>query len=317
MIKFMKGYKKYVMYYLSIILLVFVTACDAKQEFKGILWKVSDPKGKINDKEFYILGTMHVVSTKDLKVSQKIMRRFNRSSLIVFEADPSRLTGNTQGFMNTNLSDYIDIETKAKLVAYLTESGFRKSQIDKALQFHPYAILAYLGDTAKPTKRAQEQYEFSRLPKYPGVDSRLLQSAKESGKKIEFLETDGDVMRIWIETCPNKIENSLAIAYATDLLTGAKQIDESFLDAYLAFEKGDTQHLKNWFLSMEAQNSTNILIQQKCSVIPRNFFWKSKIADLLREDGNTLVLVGAAHLLGPKSLVELLRAEGYVLEEVE
>lgn len=305
--------------YLIVLLcsLLLLSACSAAPEFKGFLWKVTDPKHKKLETEFYILGSIHTVSTVNLKFSQKILSRFERSSTVVLEDDPSRLSAAIQEMTSTNLRNYIDLETETKLVDYLAEVGFQKPQIDKVLRFHPYALLIYLNDTAKPTRGALEKYDFRKIPKYPGVDTMLLQSARDAGKNIKFLETDADVMRIWIETCSSKTENSAAISHAIDLLTGAKQVDKRFYDAQLAFEKGDTQHLKNWYFSRETQQSISMSINKKCSIVPRNFFWKSKIIDHLRGDDNTLVIVGAAHLLGKNSLVELLRAEGFKLEMVE
>lgn len=293
-----------------------LTACAAEPEFKGMLWKVTDPSTKRNGKELHILGSIHKVSTQNLKFSQEIRRSFERSSTIVLEGNPDLLSVDIQALTNMNLKNYIDLETESKLVAYLVEIGLRKAQIDYVLRLHPYALLRYLNDEGKRTKRALEKYDFRNIPKYPGVDAILLWSARNGGKSIKFLETDDDVARIWIETCPSKTENSVAISHSIDLLTGAKQISKNFLEAFLAFEKGDTQHFKDWYLSEETQQSADNTTNQKCSVVPRNFFWKSKIIDHLKSAESTLMIVGAAHLLGKGSLIELLQNEGFVLEEL-
>jgi uncharacterized protein len=300
-----------------IISLLLFTACEAKPEFKGILWKVTDPKHNKQDRKFYILGSIHTVSKQDIYFSQAIRTSLEGASTVVLESDPDRVVGDIQRFTNTNLSSYIDEETKNKIVAYLTETGFQKTQIEKAMLFHPYALFRYLSETAKPTKRALEKYQYPKILKYPGIDSRLMRLATDGRKTIEFLETDDDVMRIWSEMCPSKAEYSAIISQVIDHLTGAKQVDKRIYEAHLAFEQGNTLHLTNWFLSSEYQQSAGVSIIRKCSLVPRNFFWKNKIIDYLRSDENTLVVVGAAHLLGKDSLVELLRAEGFVLEAVD
>ena len=89
--------------------LLLLSACNAAPEFNGILWKVTDPEHKKLDKEFYILGSIHTVSTQNLKFSQEIISRFKRSSTVVLEGDPSRLSVEIQEMTNKNLRNYIDL----------------------------------------------------------------------------------------------------------------------------------------------------------------------------------------------------------------
>jgi uncharacterized protein YbaP (TraB family) len=47
----------------------------------------------------------------------------------------------------------------------------------------------------------------------------------------------------------------------------------------------------------------------------RNKRWVSGIEALLKEDKNVLVIVGAGHLVGPDSLVDLLQDKGYSVKQ--
>jgi len=51
-------------------------------------------------------------------------------------------------------------------------------------------------------------------------------------------------------------------------------------------------------------------------VTKRNSAWVPKIDELLKRKDDALVVVGAAHLVGKVGLVELLRAKGYVVEQM-
>lgn len=51
-------------------------------------------------------------------------------------------------------------------------------------------------------------------------------------------------------------------------------------------------------------------------IVDRNARMAGKIADLLRQGGAYFVVVGAAHLVGEESIVNLLRREGYRLEKL-
>jgi uncharacterized protein YbaP (TraB family) len=51
-------------------------------------------------------------------------------------------------------------------------------------------------------------------------------------------------------------------------------------------------------------------------VVQRNKNWAVKIDDLIKRDVDTLVIVGAAHLVGHENLLELLRGRGYKIEQM-
>jgi uncharacterized protein YbaP (TraB family) len=50
-------------------------------------------------------------------------------------------------------------------------------------------------------------------------------------------------------------------------------------------------------------------------LVERNRNWLPKIEALFARRGHALVVVGAAHLIGPDGLISLLRAKGYVVEQ--
>ena len=50
-------------------------------------------------------------------------------------------------------------------------------------------------------------------------------------------------------------------------------------------------------------------------VVERNRRWSGQIEKMLAEGGGDMVVVGAAHLVGKDSLVEMLKAKGYRVEQ--
>ena len=47
----------------------------------------------------------------------------------------------------------------------------------------------------------------------------------------------------------------------------------------------------------------------------RNKDWILKIEEMLGKSKNTMVIVGAGHLIGPEGIVELLRQKGYTVKQ--
>jgi uncharacterized protein YbaP (TraB family) len=51
-------------------------------------------------------------------------------------------------------------------------------------------------------------------------------------------------------------------------------------------------------------------------ILQRNKNWAPKIEGFLNRNGNVLIIVGAAHLVGKNGVIEMLRQKGYVLEQL-
>jgi len=50
-------------------------------------------------------------------------------------------------------------------------------------------------------------------------------------------------------------------------------------------------------------------------LVERNQKWVEQIEDLSGQDGNSLVVVGAAHFVGDDSILELLKRNGFEVEQ--
>jgi uncharacterized protein YbaP (TraB family) len=51
-------------------------------------------------------------------------------------------------------------------------------------------------------------------------------------------------------------------------------------------------------------------------LVERNKNWMPKIEALFTRRGRALVVVGAAHLVGPDGLLAMLKAKGYTVEQL-
>ena len=51
-------------------------------------------------------------------------------------------------------------------------------------------------------------------------------------------------------------------------------------------------------------------------LVDRNRNWLPKIEALFTRPGRTFVVVGAAHLVGPDGLLQMLKARGYTIEQM-
>jgi uncharacterized protein YbaP (TraB family) len=97
------------------------------------------------------------------------------------------------------------------------------------------------------------------------------------------------------------------------LLQTLKELDmmEKEFDAIVqAWKIGDTKRLEDSLLESFKEYPE---VYQKI-VSERNKNWIPKIEESLKRRGKTMLVVGAAHLVGTDGVVELLRNKGYVVE---
>ncbi|MDO9222179.1 MAG: TraB/GumN family protein [Caulobacter sp.] len=93
-----------------------------------------------------------------------------------------------------------------------------------------------------------------------------------------------------------------------------KQIDEdpAFYDRLIAaWARGDTAAIET--LGLTPMKRVSLYLYDRL-IVQRNRSWTETIAGRLAGSGQTVVIVGAGHLVGPDSLPAMLRAKGFLVE---
>jgi uncharacterized protein YbaP (TraB family) len=86
-------------------------------------------------------------------------------------------------------------------------------------------------------------------------------------------------------------------ALASDMLDSWKTGDDAKLDSILQISHAEEPDIYDRFF------------------IQRNKRWMSKIQRLMKQDEDILIIVGAGHLVGRDSLIELLKKKGYEVQQ--
>jgi uncharacterized protein len=139
-----------------------------------------------------------------------------------------------------------------------------------------------------------------------GVEMYFMDRARSDGKSVAGLETAHDQISVFqnmpLDTQAEYLVSSLEQAH--DL---PKQVDSMVR----AWQRGDTQ----WFeTELKSDLGRDPSLYQ--SVLgARNRKWVPKIEALLNDDKNYLVIVGAGHLAGQGSVIELLKKDGVVVTQ--
>ena len=97
-----------------------------------------------------------------------------------------------------------------------------------------------------------------------------------------------------------------------ETLDELKDIKSEMRDVLSAWRQGDAPRLAA-LLSSEYRAFPSLY---RPLVSDRNQHWLPQVEQLLKGDGNSLVVVGALHLVGDGGLLELLRKKGYKLTQL-
>jgi hypothetical protein len=150
--------------------------------------------------------------------------------------------------------------------------------------------------------------ELQRLgfnPQY-GIDLHFYTRAQADRKESGWLETiEFQLDLLGNMTAPD--QQAFLKQTLEDLEVAAEMADEMMT----AWQTGDTDRLYDiLFKSFQAHPGIENRLLNR-----RNRNWIGQITKMLKTPKNTMVIVGAGHLLGPHGVVELLRQEGYDVKQ--
>ncbi len=273
-------------------LIVLLTAFNIWAE--SSVWVVSFSKAKV-----YLAGSFHMLRASDYPLPAEFFTAYKNSGKIIFEIPPND-TGN-QGQLveflggaiytdGTTLKDHVSSEAYAKAEKFCKERNY---PLELYRLFKPALFVM--------TLTVQEMNRIGADPQ-KGVDYFFKEKALKDGKATGSLET---------------VDKQLGLLLSMEEVIGSDQIIES-IDEFKQIETALGEYLAAWRKGdeskMEELYVNGLKLYPKLYqtiVVDRNNKWIGDIKSCLDGSGNTMVIVGAAHLVGPDGLVNLLRKQGY------
>ena len=257
------------------------------------LWKIESKRATV-----YLLGSVHFLKKEHYPLAAPIEAAFEHAKIAVFETDMEALEKpELQMALLTKsalppgqtLRDQLSPKLYERLAAQLTESGL---PIDGVKSFKPGMVAM--------TITLIEAQRLGLDPKL-GLDQHFYGRARAAGKLVIALEEP---------------------QFQVDMITGfSKEEGEAILDTTLKdihTLKADLgQLLKSWqtgdmktlaALLNKSLGEHPALTQRL--LVDRNKRWVPRIEELMRGDKDAIVIVGAGHLAGKQSVVELLEKNG-------
>lgn len=267
---------------------------------KHFLWRATSGAATV-----YILGSVHFMKKDAYPLARVIEDAFDACDTLAVEADINKVTPGTfqmlrrAGFYgpDDSLVNHVSLQT----YAYVTEEGSRLGLPAGALNRQKPWFLAI-------TMASLELMRLGYDPNY-GIDKHFLN--RSSGrKKIVELESLEYQINLLAEL-PDGEQEIFLLYTVKDLKSTGEQIDTLMA----AWRTGDSARVSS-ILTRSIENDENFRTVYRKIMTDRNGNMARKISTYLRSGGKVFVVVGAGHLVGDEGIIELLRKEGYKVDQL-
>jgi len=279
---------------IAIALLVVATAAQART----FGWKVTGKGGVV-----YLVGSIHLLSKDFYPLNPAIEAAYKDADLLVEEVDMAEMLDPAaqMGFLTRGMLP--SATPLDKVISPSTYALVTKRAADLGLPVEPFKLL-------KPWLVAlmlvQTEWQKAGFDPELGLDKHFYDQAKAEGKTTQGLETaDYQISRL----------DDMTMEQQEHLLSESlKDLDAEKANMARLVESwraGDVPGVERIVLSELKQEP---LLYQRL-LVERNRNWMPKIEALFARPRHAIVVVGAAHLVGPDGLIAMLRAKGYTVEQ--
>lgn len=272
-----------------------------------LLWKVSDA-----DSAVYLLGSFHLLRPDDYPLSTDVNRAFAEADKVVFELPPEEMNSPQLGLQmmkaavrtdGTQLDSELPPATAGRLKAWqaansaaLQAAGLTPERMQ---MFEPW----FVGLMVSLTEMTRQGLD----PKL-GLDQHFISAAAHAGKPTDGFETGAQ--QIALLDGMSRVEQLQFIDEALSQAT-----DGELEKLHAEWRNGNADAIWN-DMGIDMRDRYPRLYQH--INVERNDAWLPKIEQMLANPGTdeTLIVVGALHLLGSDGVVEKMRARGFMVERV-
>jgi uncharacterized protein YbaP (TraB family) len=258
------------------------------------MWKIVSGKSTV-----YLLGSLHVLPADFNWRTPAIEKAIAAADVFMFEANID--------FATTEFHYFVDHQ------GYLPPGQTLASKLSPAARDRYLELMRTMRidqnrvDYLRPGVAVlllQQVYFAAHGKLAPGVDASLLRQAKEQGKQVGYLETLQSQFEV-LAAIGGGAEVTMLEKSLVDMRDGG----DKYPAMLAAWSQGDLTKL----ISLNDQDAT----QTELLLYGRNKVWVPKIESLLGTSKTYLITVGAAHLAGKNSVIDLLCNKHWNMERVQ
>jgi uncharacterized protein len=272
------------------------TLCASLAHADTALHSLWELHGKHNT--VYVLGSIHTLRASDYPLAPAIMDAYRDSKALVMEIDLNEMESpdvQAEMLQSAALPEGKSLEQIVGPARYArAQELVRDVGLDLSM-FGGYAPW-FVAEAVSQLQLAQLGFDTQS-----GVEMFFMARARNDGKNVSGLETAHEQLTIF-----ESMSMETQAAYMMSSLEQAHDLPKEVNDMVQAWRRGDTA----WFQTEIKSDLGKDPALYQSMVAARNRKWISKIEAMLDDDKNYLIIVGTAHLVGPDSVIELLKKDG-------
>lgn len=278
--------------FIAIAVAMFCSTAAKADPARACVWKIQNGNATV-----YLAGSVHLLREDDHPLPPPYEMAYEACQKLYFEVDMSEMMAGAGKALEDSklpngdtIEDHVSEETYKKLKAYFKKRGIG----GKMLESMKPGMLAV-------TISGIEAMQMGAMPQF-GVEMFFNVKATADDKPVTGLETVEFQMGMFDSMEPGEQDDFLAITL--DEVDKTPEVLGELIDVW---KQGDIEKLNDLLNDQfeEGDKLTELLLYS------RNKNWIPAIEKELKSDGVTLIIVGAAHLVGKGSVIDLLEKKGH------
>jgi len=252
----------------------------------------------------YLAGSVHLLPAEDAVLPQGFDRAYADSSKLVMELDLGKLDPlEAAGWM----IEHAALPAGTTLRGMLGEQRYSRVSAAAAELGAPIELLDGQAPWAVGVELADLEFLHQGFDPEQGVEQQLVRRTHADGKPTGGLETLGEELGS-LEALATEDQMRFLDQTVSELKRSQQELEE----VLHAWRRGDAVTLSR----LLAREFRSFPALYRPLVTMRNQRWLPQVEQLLREDRNAFVVVGALHLVGEAGLLELLRKDGFTAQQL-
>jgi uncharacterized protein YbaP (TraB family) len=280
-------------------LLLLLAAAPAPRQAHPALWKLSDA-----DTTIWLFGTIHALPAgyrwRDPSIDAALDRSDGLTLETVIDQDPGKLAtilftlGRADGL--PPLTERVPANKRKRLAELIKASGVPMQTLDGMKDWAAAVIL---------TGSAMREIGVGAQD---GVEIQLTSLFRGKNEPVDGFETPEQQLGFF-NALPDAAQKSFLVA----TLDSPAKAKKEFAGMIAAWSKGDVAAIARAFANDPefTPELRDILVRH------RNATWADALKQRLDRPGTSFVAVGAGHLAGPDSLIDMLKAKGLKVERAD
>jgi uncharacterized protein YbaP (TraB family) len=268
------------------------TKKDGAPGGRHFVWRISNGAAPV-----YLIGSLHALRSSDFPLPPFIDETIEASRRVLFELDPGAkdvVLLDKKLVEAGTYSGHVTIEQKVnpKTFAYLKQiAEVRLSEYERR---KPWAVAYFM--LSNP-----DASEFkNRLSVERYIYNKVRGRATLGG-----LETTGE----FVSSLSN-LSDASSEAFLLETIGYARRFPQLLIDTGEAWRRGDTAAMYRLYAPRRRPSGYWDWLER------RQVTWLPRIEEAVRSGKPTVIVAGALHFCGPRSLPAMLRARGYRVEQL-